>query len=72
MMQTTIEQSKTNAYLRSFADFKPSGRPAYDRFMRYRAKLARKGDLTFNQRGRLTGRTQKQQERFDRLWHQVV
>jgi hypothetical protein len=42
---------------KSRADFKPSGRAAYDRFMRYRAELAKSGDLIFDQRHRLMCRT---------------
>jgi hypothetical protein len=63
---------KIENVLRELADFKPSGRAAYDRFMRYRAELAKSGDLIFDQRHRLMCRTEKQQQRLDDLWHRSV
>jgi len=44
-----------NEYFRNLIKFTPSGRPAYDRFMRYRAELANNGDLIVDQRGRFPG-----------------
>jgi len=53
-----------NEYFRSLIKFTPSGRPAYDRFMRYRARLADDGDLLIDQQGRFICRTKTQQRRF--------
>ena len=53
-------------------NFSPSGRRAYDRFMHYRSRLARSGDLRIDAVGRLICTTTQQQDRIDQLWREAV
>jgi len=49
-----------------------SPRPAYARFLRFRARLEAAHELERDARGQLICATPEQQLQFDELWHKTV